>query len=435
MTWLEYFRMVLEWISLEISALPHSDFLRRVRAQAADFWRRTQRLALAIIIIPVIVFVAGIFFHSRPTIAIAGLLATVCWGTILFAFASIAELITAVYREVRGLGGEALGRIYLKAVATILLGEMLVVGYAIIVPVWNNPGAIPIVAMMAILLATMIAVWKMQYNVFHQIAFWIAVAAFVFFTASFFLPNTFAVLDERAPEIDKNLSIWARNPSASPILIVIGIIALVILLIYFLGKVAPAGSKLLKSAIALVAAVAAIYFLWPYAKALAGKTFGEKLPALEPYIGKFDSSKTNVVLEESLSPRAPFDRKYDLPRIIKKGDIIAVEVSGNYIWDPAADGYIGPCGASWTPKQLHYKAKFPILDYGIAGVVLKIGDGGYIGLCGSGQRTFDDRGTVLATFRALEDSGSLTIAINERWDSAAYADNSGNISVRAWLIN
>ena len=165
------------------------------------------------------------------------------------------------------------------------------------------------------------------------------------------------------------------------------------------------------------------------------KIFGEKPPALEPYAGKFDSLKTNIVLEESLSPRAPFDRKYDLPRVIKKGDIIAVEVSGNYIWDPAADGYIGPCGASWTPKQLRYKAKFPILEYGIAGVVLKIGDGGYVGLCESGQRTFDDRGKVLATFRALEDSGSLTVAINERWDSSAYSDNSGNISVRAWLIN
>ena len=165
------------------------------------------------------------------------------------------------------------------------------------------------------------------------------------------------------------------------------------------------------------------------------KIFGEKPPALEPYAGKFDSLKTNIVLEESLSPRAPFDRRFDLPKMIKKGDIIAVEVSGNYIWDPAADGYIGPCGASWTPKQLHYKAKFPILEYGIAGVVLKIGDGGYVGLCESGQRTFNDRGKVLATFRALEDSGSLTVAINERWDSSAYSDNSGNISVRAWLIN
>src|SRR3989344_4867791 len=108
MTWFRYFRMVIEWISLEISALPHSDFLRRVRVQAADFWRRTQRLALVVVIIPIVVFVAGIFFHSRPTIAIAGLLATVCWGVILFFFASIAELITAVYREIRG--REAVGR-------------------------------------------------------------------------------------------------------------------------------------------------------------------------------------------------------------------------------------------------------------------------------------------------------------------------------------
>ena len=125
-------------------------------------------------------------FHSRPTIAIAGLLATIFWGAILLSFASIAELIAAAYREVRGLSGEVLGRIYIKAVATILLGEMLVVGYTILVPVWNNPGAIPIVAMMAILLATMIAVWKMQYNVFHKIAFWIAVAAFVFSLPVFF---------------------------------------------------------------------------------------------------------------------------------------------------------------------------------------------------------------------------------------------------------
>ena len=112
MTWLEYFRMILEWISLEISALPHNDFLRRVRAQAADFWRRTQRLALAITIIPIIIFVAGIFFHSRPTIAIAGLLATACWGAILFFLASIAEIITAVYRENSGSGSAMRGRVY-----------------------------------------------------------------------------------------------------------------------------------------------------------------------------------------------------------------------------------------------------------------------------------------------------------------------------------
>lgn len=165
------------------------------------------------------------------------------------------------------------------------------------------------------------------------------------------------------------------------------------------------------------------------------KIFGEKSPALEPYTGKLDLSGAEVAFEESLSPRAPFDHKFDLPKIIKKGDIVAVEVNGNYIWDPAADGYVGPCGASWTPKQLHYKAKFPILDYGIAGVVLKIGEGGYVGLCGSGQRTFDNRETVLATFRALEDSGSLTVALNERWDSAAYGDNSGTIQVRGWVVN
>lgn len=435
MTWSEYFRMVLEWIGLEISALPHNDFLRRVRARAAGFWRRTQRLALIIIIIPIIVFVAGIFFHSRPTIAIAGLLSTIFWGAILFSFASIAELIAAVYREVRGLSGEALGRVYIKAVATILLGEMLVVGYVIIVPVWNNPGAIPIVAMMAILLATMIAVWKMQYNVFHQIAFWIAVAAFIFFTASFFLPNTFAVLDERAPEIDQHLSGWLRNPSISPIILGILAIIVVVLLLSFIGKKLPAGSKWLKNVIILAVAVGAIYLLWPYAKALASKTFGSMPPAIESYTGRFDPSKAQLVLDESLSPRAPFDHRFDLPKMIKKGDIIAVEVNGSYIWDPAADGYVGPCGASWTPKQLRYKAKFPILDYGIAGVVLKIGEGGYAGLCGSGQRTFDNRETVLATFRALEDSGSLTVALNERWDSAAYGDNSGTIQVRGWVVN
>jgi len=214
MTWFRYFRMVIEWISLEISALPHSDFLRRVRAQAADFWRRTQRLALAIIIIPIIVFVAGIFFHSRPTIAIAGLLATVCWGTILFFFGSIAELIAAVYREIRGLGSEARGRFYIHTVATLLLGEMIVVGYAIIVPVWNNPGAIPIVGMIAIILATMMVVWEMRFKMFRQISFWIAVAAFVFFTASFFLPNSFSAIQREAPKIDQYFSSIVDNNDA-----------------------------------------------------------------------------------------------------------------------------------------------------------------------------------------------------------------------------
>ena len=214
MTWFRYFRMIIEWISLEISALPHSDFLRRVRAQAADFWRRTQRLALAITIIPIIVFVAGIFFHSRPTIAIAGLLATACWGTILFFFASIAELITAVYREVRGSGSEMRGRFYINAVATFLLGEMIVVGYAIIVPVWNNPGAILIVAMIAIILATMMVVWEMRFKVFRQISFWIAVVAFVLFTLSFFLPGTFSVLEKRVPEVDQHISSMVDNGDA-----------------------------------------------------------------------------------------------------------------------------------------------------------------------------------------------------------------------------
>lgn len=413
-----------------------------IRPQVANFWRNTVLLAIIAIVIPFILFVVGIIFKQRWLLGTAGLAATIGHGIIFFVFAGLGDVITLVIQWAKpsttqsSAGTKSAS--FIKVAETIILAELIAIGYTIIVPVWNNLSAIPVILMISVMLVLMVNVWDFKTAWFKYITFGITVASFCYFTASFYIPKSAAYLEENtSPKIDDGLLSWLQNPHVPSIFVIGGLIALVILLIHFLSKTSltGTGSKWLKNALILVVAVGAIYFLWPYAKALASKTFGSMPPAIESYTGSFDSSKAQLVLDESLSPRAPFDHKYDLPKMIKKGDIIAVEVNGNYIWDPAADGYVGPCGASWTPKQLSYKAKFPILDYGIAGIVLKIGQGGYVGLCGSGQRTFNDRGTVLATFRALEDSGSLTIALNERWDSAAYGDNSGTIQVRGWVVN
>lgn len=181
--------------------------LDRIRPQAANFWRNTVLIAVIAMVIPFIFFVAGIIFKQRWLIGIAGLVATIGHGLIFLVFAGLGDVIAMIIRWAKPSTTQDSADIksarFIRFVGTILLGEMIVVGYAILVPVWNNPGAIFVVAMIAIILATMLVVWEMQFKIFRQIAFWIAVVSFVFFTIGFFLPNTFSILEQNAPRVDQ----------------------------------------------------------------------------------------------------------------------------------------------------------------------------------------------------------------------------------------
>lgn len=413
MTWFEYLRLVVEWMWLEVSGLPVDDFFIRVRRRAAQFLRRTRRVMIAVLAIPLFLLVIGVIFHSRSIIAIAGIIATIGWGIILFAFAALLEFATVIYREIKGTGAETRGRIYLQAVATIMLGEMLVVGYAVIVPLWNNPGAIPIVAMFAILLATMITVWEMKYNVFRQIAFWIAVVAFIFFTMSFFLPNTFSVLEKRSPEVDIQLSFWARNLSFDflsdvPPLLGLGIfVVVVVVVLTVMAKTASAGAaaannapktptlgnKWFKRVVIVGLAALAIYFAWPYAKVLAGKIFGENIPAVVA-----QRNPGGGLIIPANSPLV------DTGRIYKTGEVIEWSATGQVsATSKEFDGeymIVSPNG--WTihplfdPPRLYLADNCPPMA-----LVGRIGNNPWFCMGTQGRRQAEDDGALYVAFNDM----------------------------------
>lgn len=112
---------------------------------------------------------------------------------------------------------------------------------------------------------------------------------------------------------------------------------------------------------------------------------------------------------------------------VSKGDRIAFNAHGKYIWDPKVNSKrIGPEGDSFWPMTAQFgKTDFLFPHAPIAALICKIGDKGTVKFIGSG-----------AVF-VSEDEGYLHLAINERWVLTGggnyrdnWRDNSGTIHVR-----
>lgn len=407
-----------------------NDALNEIRPRAASIWRATRTIVLTALIAPFITLTVGIIFKQRWLIGIAGIAATVGHGIIFLIFAGLGDAIASIIKWAKPStsqsGAKTKSFIFIHGAGTIILSELIVIGYVIIVPVWNNPGAISIVALLAIVLALMIVIWEWHFAIFRQIAFWIAAAAFVFFTISFFLPNTFSVLEERSPEVDQQLSFWARNVSFNfladvPPLLGLGaffafvLVSIAIAVKYFSStKPAPAVSSVGASAVVntapimpifgkwlkrfLIIGLAAlvIYLVWPYAKALAGKTIGAEDNDVSEVSAQVNPDSSLVI--PANSPRVNTGRFYNADDVIEwraSGQVSATyrKFDGEYII-VSPDGWtIHPL---FSPPRLYLADGCPPMS-----LVGRIGDGQWFCMGTEGSRRAERNGILYVAFNDM----------------------------------
>jgi len=105
----------------------------------------------------------------------------------------------------------------------------------------------------------------------------------------------------------------------------------------------------------------------------------------------------------------------------KEGDIVVFDAEGRICWDPSVpEPEVGPEGASWTPAIAGKPEEFQLVDFPIAALIGKVGD-----------QVFGIGKHVAIT---ITQSGSLNLAVNERWKEGCWDDNSGSFKVKVGLL-
>lgn len=106
---------------------------------------------------------------------------------------------------------------------------------------------------------------------------------------------------------------------------------------------------------------------------------------------------------------------------LKEGDIVVFDAEGKIGWDPSVrEPEVGPEGASWTPSGVSKPEEFQLVDFPIAALIGKVGNQVF----GIGKHA----GITITQ------SGSLNLAINERWKEGCWDGNSGSFKVKVEVL-
>lgn len=204
------------------------------------------------------------------------------------------------------------------------------------------------------------------------------------------------------------------------------VLAVVIrLMTKLLGGVLGAAEGIIKTLITAIATIIVVaiiigglgYALYAIGVSQANPSYAAPIPTptcsptfSEPII----SEQVQKNSDDSYSVTVPSSR-YGWTQVQLPAGTYNVQATGQYQWDPQADpDRINPAGASWTPESVSNPQEFLIPSAPICGLIGKACDKvTYLGE--SSQIQVGDQG--------------LQLGINERWDSSAFADNSGDINV------
>lgn len=107
---------------------------------------------------------------------------------------------------------------------------------------------------------------------------------------------------------------------------------------------------------------------------------------------------------------------------LKEGDIVVFDAEGKIRWDSSVrEPEVGPEGASGTPAGVNKPEEFQLVDFPLAALIGKVGNQVF----GIGKHAAI----------TITQSGSLKLAINERWKDDCWNDNSGSFKVRVKVLN
>jgi hypothetical protein len=180
-------------------------------------------LALFAILMPIFMVALDITLDIAWLTALAGVLLALILGILLLrpVYMAIALVLGVSWQVIHlrlhpGTAidvGIAWAKTHLNIVAGVLLWELLIVFYLTVFPTSQNPRALPIVALCALLLALMGYYWGMKGIGFRKIIFSFVVIFMIFQTSSFVFPNAARAIGNKFPGWDNALTEWVKSPS------------------------------------------------------------------------------------------------------------------------------------------------------------------------------------------------------------------------------
>lgn len=173
------------------------------------YLRSIRRLALVVIFFPVPILIFGIVGDLEWIIALVGIF----WGLVTLILLGLASplgiLLEILLRGPKGSGGR-----YVNLSLGILLAELTFTLFRAVVPIKNNPAAIPIVAVSAAILGILGAIGVKTLFTKRMVGT-VATLIFVTFTLSFFFPESFNVLRGMREKMDKGIAATLRGENTS----------------------------------------------------------------------------------------------------------------------------------------------------------------------------------------------------------------------------
>lgn len=214
-----FFGEFLPAIWLAMSAETNS-FITWLRPRARRLWTNVKIILGVILGLPVLAVILDLIAETGWITALTGLITAIALGAILIQpiYPALALLIGALWAIVNlrisfvPKTAIEFGEKYLKAVAAILLWELIIIFYLSIVPVWQNPKALPLVALSAFVAILMAYVWDFKGRFFKGFALFCVVAVLVIKTLSFYYPLTSEAINEKTPKIDETMAEYIRHP-------------------------------------------------------------------------------------------------------------------------------------------------------------------------------------------------------------------------------
>ncbi len=185
-----------------------------VKPRAKKIWKCFLVLALILIIIPIVAVDLALLFKAGWIAALIGTLLALILMVLFFkpVYLGLAALLgitwEVLYLRIKEAPktGVRYGKLYLDIGLGILLWELIILSYISIFPVWNNPQALPVLALFSLLAGLMVYVWKFEKIFFRKFAYRFVVLVLIVETLSFFFPLTSQAINKKMPVVDRKIS-------------------------------------------------------------------------------------------------------------------------------------------------------------------------------------------------------------------------------------
>jgi hypothetical protein len=185
-----------------------------IKPRAKKIWGCFLVLALILINVMIVSLDLSLLFEAGWIAALAGVILALTLMIVMFkpVYLGLAILLGITWEilhleiEKAFKTGLRYGKLYLDIGLGILLWELIVLAYISIFPVWNNPQALPVLALFSLLAGLMIYVWKFERTFFRKFAYRFVVVILILETLSFFFPLTSQAINKKMPAVDRKIS-------------------------------------------------------------------------------------------------------------------------------------------------------------------------------------------------------------------------------------